>query len=77
MILTSAAPHEIVYIDPPWPRTKCGTAETPYKTMSWDELLAFDLGAWLARDAIVFCWTTGPTHLKECAVLSPSGPAPR
>jgi N6-adenosine-specific RNA methylase IME4 len=70
VILTDAAPHEIVYIDPPWPRTKCGTAVTPYKTMSWDDLRAFDLGAWLARDAIVFCWTTGPTHLKECAVLS-------
>jgi N6-adenosine-specific RNA methylase IME4 len=69
MILTSAAPHEIVYIDPPWHRTPCGTARTPYKTMSWAELLAFDLGAWLARDAMVFCWMTGPTQLRESAVL--------
>lgn len=70
MILSGPAPHEIVYLDPPWPRTPCGTAKTPYRTMTWDELLAFDLGAWLSRKAVVFCWTTGPTHLKECAVLS-------
>jgi len=62
--------YEIVYIDPPWHRTPCGTAKTPYKTMSWEALHAFDLGRFLARDCAVFCWTTGPTHLKECALLS-------
>jgi N6-adenosine-specific RNA methylase IME4 len=70
MILLEPQPHEIVYLDPPWWRTPYGTAKTPYKTMTWAELRAFDLGAWLARDAIVFCWITGPTLLKECAVLS-------
>ncbi len=69
MILASASPHEIVYLDPPWHRTPCGTARTPYRTMSWTQLLAFDLGAWLARDAMVFCWMTGPTQLRESAVL--------
>lgn len=69
-VLTQPAPHEIAYIDPPWPRTPFGTAKTPYSTMSWADLHDFDLGAWLARDAVVFVWTTGPTHLKECAVLS-------
>ncbi len=67
MILVEPARHEIVYIDPPWPRSPCGSARTPYKTMTWEELYAFDLGAWLERKALVFCWTTGPTHLKECA----------
>jgi N6-adenosine-specific RNA methylase IME4 len=62
--------YEIIYIDPPWPRTPCGTAKTPYKTMMWQELHAFDLGQFMARDCVVFCWLTGPTHLKECAVLS-------
>ncbi len=70
MILLEPEPHEIVYIDCPWPRTAQGTARTPYSTMTWDELRDFDLGAWLARDAVVFAWVTGPTHLKECAVLS-------
>lgn len=69
-ILLEPHPHEIVYLDPPWPRSPCGTAKTPYKTMTWEELFDFDLGAWLARDAVVFCWVTGPTHLRECAVLS-------
>ena len=62
--------YEIVYLDPPWPRTPCGTAKTPYTTMTWEELHAFDLGQWLAPACVVFCWLTGPTHLKECAVLS-------
>lgn len=70
MILTEPAPHEIVYLDPAWPRTPFGTAKVPYKTMTWPELFDFDLGAWLARDAAVFCWLTGPTRLKECEVLS-------
>jgi N6-adenosine-specific RNA methylase IME4 len=70
MILTEPSKHQIVYIDCPWPRTPCGTAKTPYNTMTWAELRAFDLGAWLADDALVFAWVTGPTHLKECAVLS-------
>jgi N6-adenosine-specific RNA methylase IME4 len=70
MILVEPAPHQIVYLDPPWPRSPCGSARTPYKTMTWAELYDFDLGAWLERKALVFCWTTGPTHLKECAVLS-------
>lgn len=62
--------YEIVYLDPPWPRTPFGTAKTPYTTMTWDELFAFDLGQFMARDCVVFCWLTGPTHLRECAVLS-------
>lgn len=62
--------YEIVYLDPPWPRTPCGTAKTPYATMTWEELHAFDLGQWLAPNCVVFCCLTGPTHLKECAVLS-------
>lgn len=62
--------YEIILADPPWPRTPCGTARTPYSTMTWEELLAFDLGRFMARDCAVFCWLTGPTHLKECAVLS-------
>lgn len=70
MILDRPAPHQIVYLDPSWFRTPCGTAKTPYKTMTWPELHAFDLGAWLAKDALVFCWMTGPTHLKEAAVLA-------
>jgi N6-adenosine-specific RNA methylase IME4 len=61
--------YEIMYLDPPWHRTPNGTARTPYKTMSWAELEAFDLGAWLARDAMVYCWMTGPTQLRESAVL--------
>ncbi len=70
MILSEPRRHNIVYMDPPWWRTPCGTAKTPYKTMSWPELRAFDLGAWLERDAVVFCCMTGPTHLKEAAVLA-------
>jgi len=62
--------YEIIYLDPPWPRTAYGTARTPYKTMSWVELSGFDLGRWMARDCVVFCWMTGPTHLKEATVLS-------
>ncbi len=64
------APYEIVYADFPWPRTPFGTARTPYKTMTWEEIEAFDLGAWIAPKAVVFLWTTGPTHLRECAVFS-------
>jgi N6-adenosine-specific RNA methylase IME4 len=63
-------PYEIIYIDFPWPRTPSGTAKTPYKTMTWEEIQDFDLGQFLAPDAVVFAWTTGPTHLKECAALS-------
>lgn len=63
------SPHEIVYADFPWPRTPCGTARTPYSTMTWTQLWDFDLGAWLERDAVVFLWLTGPTHLRECATI--------
>lgn len=62
--------YEIIYVDCPWPRTPFGTAVTPYMTMTWGQLRNFDLGKYLARDAVVFAWTTGPTHLKECAVLA-------
>jgi len=56
--------YEIVYIDPPWWRKPFGTAKTPYATMTWDQLRAFDLGRFLARDCLVFCWVTGPTRMK-------------
>lgn len=70
MRLLEPTPHEIVYIDMPWWRTPCGTARTPYKTMTWKSCEDFDLGAWLAPQAVVFAWLTGPTHLREAAVLS-------
>lgn len=70
MRLVAPSPHEVVYIDTPWHRTPCGTARTPYKTMTWQECRDFDLGAWLAPKAVVFAWMTGPTHLREAAVLS-------
>lgn len=68
--LLSPRPHSVVLADPPWYRTPCGTAKTPYPTMTWGELSAFPIGDWLARPGVLFVWTTGPTHLKECAVLS-------
>lgn len=69
-VLRARGKYEIIYLDPAWPRTPFGTAKTPYSTMTWEELHAFDLGQFMARDCVVFCWVTGPTHLKECAVLS-------
>ncbi len=61
--------YDIIYLDPPWPRTPFGTAKTPYRTMSWSELYDFNLGHWLGKPCVVFCWMTGPTHLQEAAVI--------
>ena len=69
MILTQPQGHDIVYLDPPWYRTPCGTAKTPYETMTWDELKNFELGAWMNRDCVIACWRTGPTEMQESEVL--------
>ena len=69
MIVTEPKPYEIVYADFAWPRTPFGTAKTPYNTMTWEEIDAFDLRPWLAKDAVVFLWMTGPTHLRESVAV--------
>ena len=64
--------YQIIYVDMPWHRTPFGTAKTPYKTMTWEELHAFDLEPFIDYEngCVIFSWLTGPTHLKECALMS-------
>ncbi len=63
------APYEIIYADFPWKRTPQGTAKTPYQTMEWSEIEAWDWRPWLAKRSVIFLWSTCATHVKECAIM--------
>lgn len=52
--------YQIAYADFPWPYTSFGTAKLPYSQMAESEIAEFDWGRWLAKDAVVFSWATGP-----------------
>lgn len=55
---------DVVLMDPPWAYTgdpdKDQAAGKHYQTHTRDEIREFPLTSVLAKDAVVFCWTTGP-----------------
>lgn len=57
---SQAKKYEIAYADFPWSYTPFGTAKLPYKCMAEDEIARFPWHKFLAKDAVVFSWATGP-----------------
>lgn len=70
-------PFGAIVADPPWAfHTFSGENMTPhrstedhYRTMTFDELAALDVGECAARDCALFMWTVG-SHLEESIALA-------
>lgn len=57
--MAASGKYEIIYTDFPWSGyTPFGTAKLPYKSMTEEEISAFDWSAYMAKRCVVFSWAT-------------------
>jgi N6-adenosine-specific RNA methylase IME4 len=71
--------YRVIYADPPWrfatysDKGKGRSAEAHYDCLSIDDIKAFPVAEWAARDAVLLLWATDPLLQRALEVIEAWG----